>query len=330
MSERTTVVRMSDLAPRRAELGNEGTRVGAPSNDAGPPGILFDTVAPELAEQLLRYPEPGVALFVVGPRGVIGHSWSATTDDYRTVCLGRHSFCNFSLTENMFVSLRHLLLVVGRRIDPWRARVIDLSTEWGFSDEAGRQHRSVAFERLAVLGVPGHWIYAFETGGPLPWNPKSFMPYDTLPPRAYQSANSDERARVRRPRAVESSQVTSFPGPVSFTSRELVAPGEAPVGALVVRGPTGAARLPVGLRALERGVLVGRDPRCGRLGFTLPDSVSRVHALVLALDGEVFIADTGSSNGVWESGHAVRIAPMLSGGVFHLGADAEVQWTAAH
>lgn len=331
MSERTTVVRLTDLQPRAPASRNEGTRVGAPRNDATLPSGVFDAYHEDLARELKRFKQPGVAVFVVGPRGLLGHSWSATTDEYRTVCIGRHSFCNFSLPENTFVSLRHLLLVIGRKEDPWRARAIDLSTQWGFSDEHGRHHRSVSFDRVAVLGVPGHWLFCVETGGPLPWNAKSFMPFDTLVPREYRSASGDERSRVRRPQPEEVSRVTSFAGPVSFSSRELVAPGETPLGALVVRGEGGAVRLPVGPRALERGVLVGRDPRCSELGFRLPPTVSRVHAMVIGLDGEVFIADTGSSNGVWESEREVRIAPMDSSCVFRLGGDgAAVQWQPAH
>jgi hypothetical protein len=211
------------------------------------------------------------------------------------------------------------------------ARAIDLSTQRGFSDEHGRLHRSVSFDRAAVLGVPGHWLFCFETGRPLPWNEKSLMPFDTLEPRVFRSASGEERLRVRRPQPEEASSVTSFAGPVSFSSRELVAPGETPLGALVVRGEGGAVRLPVGPRALERGVLVGRDPRCSELGFGLPATVSRVHALVIGLEGEVFIADTGSSNGVWESEREMCIAPMDSSPVFLLGGHgAAVQWQPAH
>lgn len=330
MSDRTTVVRLTDLQPRRLDGRNEGTRVGAPHQDAPTPGGLFDAYAPDLERELERFKQRGVALFVLGSRGIVGHSWSATTDEFRTVCVGRHTECSFSLQDSSFVSLRHLLLVVGRAEDPWRARVVDLSTQWGFADEEGHTHRSVAFDRVAVLGVPGHWLFCFETGGPLPWSAKSFMPFDTLVPRAYQSASGAERPRVRRPRADEVSRVTSFAGPVSFFSRELVAPGESPLGALVVRGPDGVMRLPMGPRALERGVLVGRDPRCASLGFHLPMDVSRVHALVLALDGDVYLADTGSSNGVWSGGREVRIAKMDSSGVFQLGQDVAVQWAPAH
>lgn len=329
MNERTSVFRMIDVL-RRGEPRNDGTRICAPPASAGLPDVVFDGCHGALAEELGRYRERGVASFVVGPRGLAGHSWSAITDQFRTVCVGRHSECSFSLPEHEAVSLRHLLLVVGRRNDPWAARAIDLSTGRGFSDEAGRAHRGVAFERVAVLGVPGHWLFCFETGVPLPWDPRAPSPWLTLVPRLYQPAADDQRRRVQRPRADEVSRVTSLSGPVSFTSRELVAPGETPLGALVVRGPTGVTRLPLGARALERGVLVGRDLRCSALGFRLPNDVSRVHALVLALDGEVFIADTGSTNGVWDGGDEVRIAPMGSGRAFHLGRNVAVQWTTAH
>jgi hypothetical protein len=332
--ERTTVISHEDVkwGIRREYRNNEGTRVGArPGALHGDPVAAFNAHHAEFARVLARYKTPGLAMFVVGPNGRRGYSWSATTDELRTVSLGRHSFCNFALDENTCMSLRQVLVLVGRQSDPWRARVVDLSTQWGFSDDRGGLHRHVAIDRLAVLGLPGYWLFFFETGTPLPWSVKAASPWDTLVARSYQAASGAERVRVHRPMPEEVSRVTSYGAPISFSSRELVRDGEEPLGALVVRGADGVARLPLGAAALERGVLVGRDPRCGTLGFRMPSTVSRVHALVMAIDGDVFIADTGSTNGLWEGDRRVRLAGMETGRVFELGKDAvAVQWSPAN
>jgi hypothetical protein len=332
--ERTTIIRQADVERARHRLlaSNDGTRFGAmPRALHGDPAEAFNANQAELARTLAQLSAPGLAMFVVSPQGLVGHSWSARTDVLRSVSIGRHSFCQFALDASEFVSLRQVLVLVGRTSDPWRARVIDLSTQWGFTDDEGRIHRHVAFERVGVLGLPGFWLYFVETGKPLPWNGKAASPWDTLVARTYQAASGAERARVRRPMVAEVSRVTSYGAPLSFTSRELLRPDEEAAGVLLVQAEEGVARLPVGAAALERGVLLGRDDRCGALGFRLSSQVSRVHALVLGIDGEVFIADTGSTNGLWEGSRRQRLARMETGRSFGLGRDdAVVQWSPAH
>jgi len=334
--ERTTIIQHTQAEWGRllGEAGNQGTKFGAwPRELNEDPAAAFNRHHLEMLALLQQHGRPGVMLFVVSPRGLVGHAWAATTDRLRTVSIGRHSSCQFPLGASEFVSLRQVLVLVGRAGDPWRARVIDLSTEWGFSDETGFRHRHVAFDRVAVLGVPGFWLFFLVTGTGLRWNPAEASPWDTLVPREYRLESSVERARPRLPRREERerSLVTSFRAPLGFWSRELVQAGESSDGALVIRTAQSVGRFAVGPDALERGVLLGRDPRCGSLGFRLPGTVSRVHGLVLGVGGEVFLADAGSTNGIWSGRAPVRIARMDSGQVFRLGPDAvEVEWLPAN
>ncbi len=69
---------------------------------------------------------------------------------------------------------------------------------------------------------------------------------------------------------------------------------------------------------LDRGLLVGRDPRCvggskeagWAINEILPIQVSRVHLLLLRDRGRVFAFDTGSSNGTFRKGERVRRAEL--------------------
>lgn len=332
MSERTTVIRLEQVR----DAANEGTRIGAFPAATPSAGALFDAHHETMARELGRHRKRGVMLFVAGAEGLRGQAWCAITDELRTLALGRHSSCTLTLSTDRALSLRQLLVVVGRETDPWAGRVVDLSTPRGFSDDAGRLHRSLAFDRVAVLGVPSRWLFFFETGGPLPWNPRAPSPWSTLAPRVVSDVADDERLRAARFYEVqraqgEVSRVTSFGGPISFASDDLVARGERPAGSLLIRGEGARARLSIGPAALTRGVLLGRDGRCGALGFPMPADVSRVHALVLALDGDVVIADAGSTNGTWDGPREVRVSPMRSGHPFLLGQGAIfVEWVPAN
>ncbi len=86
-------------------------------------------------------------------------------------------------------------------------------------------------------------------------------------------------------------------------------------GSLVLRSRGGVARVELAASHLQRGVLVGRSRRCliGR-GFDENDGLSRVHALVLALDepgaSGVFAFDLASRYGLRDVSRPSRMVPM--------------------
>jgi hypothetical protein len=86
-------------------------------------------------------------------------------------------------------------------------------------------------------------------------------------------------------------------------------------GSLVLRSRGGVARVELGVEHLLRGVLVGRSRRCliGR-GFDENDGLSRVHALVVALDEAgftgVFAFDLASRYGLRDVSRPSRMVPM--------------------
>jgi hypothetical protein len=124
--------------------------------------------------------------------------------------------------------------------------------------------------------------------------------------------------------------VPSFPGPV-MASLDMVG-SDTPRGELVVTSPAGRASLRLGARAIEQGVLLGRYERCDTAGLPMfaDHSISRVHLLVIQIDGALYAIDTASMNGTWQGGLSVRSAKLLPGTVLRLACHATVEWRPLH
>lgn len=127
------------------------------------------------------------------------------------------------------------------------------------------------------------------------------------------------------------SQLSFFSGPSVRTAGDVVSsiggPGggghavpallgseddQAPIGGTVVlRTRTGVHRVEVSSDEIRRGLLVGRSRRCvlGR-GFDENDGLSRVHALVLAIDDTVMAFDLASRYGLRDVSRPARITPV--------------------
>ncbi len=83
-----------------------------------------------------------------------------------------------------------------------------------------------------------------------------------------------------------------------------------PGGTLVLRTRTGVHRVDVSDDEIRRGVLIGRSRRCvlGR-GFDENDGLSRVHALVIAMDDGVVALDLASRYGLRDVSRPTRATP---------------------
>lgn len=107
------------------------------------------------------------------------------------------------------------------------------------------------------------------------------------------------------------------PGGGGHAIPALVLPEPLPLeeGSLVLRARSGVFRVDVPTDDVMRGVLIGRSRRCvlGR-GFDENDGLSRVHALVVALDeagtSGVFAFDLASRYGLRDVSRPSRLVPM--------------------
>lgn len=109
-----------------------------------------------------------------------------------------------------------------------------------------------------------------------------------------------------------------------------------PVARLELDSDHGHAELVADRAALASGLLLGRYDRCeaggdhGPLGHR---TISRVHALLFEHRGGWFVADSGSTNGVWRGGARIdQPQPLRDGDVLHLGrvdmpGAVRVRWT---
>ncbi|HYD42266.1 MAG TPA: GGDEF domain-containing protein [Anaeromyxobacter sp.] len=113
---------------------------------------------------------------------------------------------------------------------------------------------------------------------------------------------AEENTRARMP-------APTIPGQSRADER-----GERPItySVVVVQGPAAGARV-----ALEREVVIGRDPRC-ELPIGAAD-VSRRHARIVPdADGHK-VVDLGSTNGTWVNGHPITTRKLVPGDRIELG-----------
>jgi diguanylate cyclase (GGDEF)-like protein len=90
--------------------------------------------------------------------------------------------------------------------------------------------------------------------------------------------------------------------------------GEGPIAysVVVVQGPAAGARV-----ALEREVVIGRDPRC-ELPIGAAD-VSRRHARIVPDEDGHKVVDLGSTNGTWVNGQPISSHKLVPGDRIELG-----------
>jgi FHA domain len=118
-------------------------------------------------------------------------------------------------------------------------------------------------------------------------------------------------------------------GPQEPGPEPVLGPGEAVEGHLLIVNGGAEERLPVGAKALERGIILGRYSRCSGDTSVMTDLVSRVHAVVISVDDQVHIIDAGSTNGIVVGEAEVKCAPVESGATYSLGRML-VRWEPAH
>jgi hypothetical protein len=101
------------------------------------------------------------------------------------------------------------------------------------------------------------------------------------------------------------------------------------IGSITLTAGGRSETLAVGASAARTGVLVGRYERCDTHGASVlaHHGISRVHVLVLDIDGALYAIDTGSTNGISIGKDEVRITALAAGTELVLGDDlARMEW----
>ena len=255
-----------------------------------------------------------------GPHAEMG-SFDLPAEPGSYAIVGRHSCADVVLARDEQISLRHLLASAYVLEDGGVAlRLLDLQTTlpMRFDDDVPR-HSIVATSAFRVR--LGRYVLAgapILPGAPIADPLEAAAPADAvsvhelpLPPRnTLIDSPSDGSAPI---------SVASLPpvaSVVMLISKPKLEPGEAHL-AFEIGGRSRS--IVFDQEELDRGLLVGRDPRCvgaskdaagAGIAELLPIQVSRVHLLLLRDHGRIFAFDTGSTNGTFRGGERVRRAEL--------------------
>jgi hypothetical protein len=263
--------------------------------------VHLPLVQRSLRSAVREEPRPGLFVFVAASAfGHVGRLWLAATDAPRAGVIGRHDQVDLQLGLDDTLSLRQVMFVVRLREGRVCFTVLDLDTPNGLASSADTPVHLLESDELL----------SFRAGG------LSFFCAPTGPGRDVPEAVDDAWARFdAMPRRREA----------TWHHRLLRRRERAAAGLVTVHTENGARGWSVGEAALARGVLVGRAPRCG-VFIGDDDRVSRVHAVLLTIDGVTHLIDAGSTNGTWHDGEEIRCQPLRDGDVYELG-DSSLRWS---
>ncbi len=281
--------------------------------------------------------------------------------------IGRHGHCDLYLHADPALALRHLVLVAhpvapGSNFRDVTYRLLDLRTRTAFADEAGRRLEALTASGPTFVKVGTYAMFLLPTGPDEgnEWPEDAAQAWACVPERVYLKEAEAEPDRWRRKRSggaqmtpISRGELAAGTGVVDPWHREsatLVKTSPGPSRASVTGAPspvhahandgdtrgtitlTAAGRsesLAVGAAAAQTGVLVGRYERCDTHGATVlaHHGISRVHVLIVDVDGVLYAIDTGSTNGIFRDHAEVRVAPLADGASLVLGDDlARMEW----
>ena len=267
----------------------------------------------------------GVALVAVHDNGQLGgRAWvSARTGTIQSAVIGRHPSVDLFLQGDASLSNRHLSLVIDP-VTTWepndlRFRFLDLRTGSAMWTETGERVEALIAEGPAFVRIGSYRLLAFQTGG-LPWPTNADDAWDTLPERVFVDEREAEPDRWKR-HALRAKQqgrkITLLPG--ALGSNELT--GGAPLGTLTIRSLQGRIERKITRAEAQRGVILGREPRCDFAGLLAIAEVSRVHMMIAEIGRRLYAFDTGSMAGIQYEGHPLRALELNEERSFTLGAN---------
>jgi hypothetical protein len=228
-------------------------------------------------------PYEGVLIACVDGNGVFdGHAHlRLPTTGIAHLIVGRHERCDVVLSRDNDVSLRHMLVRATRGPGgQMHLRAIDLRSRVGLLSEDGQRCEAIASKGPLFLQVASYVVLLLPTGPSVkPW-----------------TRDADETWRSFAPRDQE-----ILPPPQPLKSRAAPAANAARLATITIQSSSPQAGDLTSTHAvwsdqLERGILVGRDDRCSHGGLE-EGNLSRVHLVLLSVDGEVWAIDTASTNG---------------------------------
>ncbi|MCC6807832.1 MAG: FHA domain-containing protein [Deltaproteobacteria bacterium] len=232
-----------------------------------------------------EHQDHGLAVAIMDARGRIRRQAVHTLGDVatQTVVVGRHPSVDAHLGAPDFALRQALIVQTARRPDV--IKYVDLRAAAGTSTVDGHPIESATLTLPVVLQVGGMVIIIAGTPMPL-LSTTAFIGSTTAPQPAAEFSSPPELFRYR------------------------------------LQWPDAVTEFRPGATTLAKGVLIGRHRRCDfprRVGMEMP-GLSRIHAVILTIDGEPYLADAGTTNGTeHEALGEMRIKHLEAGDVFLLG-----------
>jgi hypothetical protein len=347
-----------------------GVIVGAEGDELKVPAArfadLFRIAWPDLRRMLVGFAQPGVAVVAVDTvrQRVAGTlALAAQIGRANAAVIGRHGHCDLYLHADPQLALRHLVLVAhpvatGGNFGDVTYRLLDLRTRTAFCDESGRRMEALTASGPTFVRVGTYAMFLLPTGpdesGQWPEDPSEA--WACVPERVYlqeAEAEPDRWRRGRRGNAMVPATrgplasgtgvvdpwhresvtlVRTSPGPSRASHAAVPGDDEKALGTITLSAAGRSESLAVGVQAAKIGVLVGRYERCDTHGATVlaHHGISRVHLMIVDIDGVMYAIDTGSTNGIYRAetdAAEVRITALAPGSELVLGDNlARMEW----
>ncbi|HTJ44659.1 MAG TPA: FHA domain-containing protein [Kofleriaceae bacterium] len=362
---RSRVIHLAD-GQDRADARNLRTGIIVGDEPIVPGGRfaeLFRVAWTDLRRMLLSFTQPGIAVVAVDTirQRVAGTlALAARVGRANAAIIGRHGHCDLYLHADPALALRHLVLVAHPISDTREVtyRLLDLRTRTAFADEAGKRLEALTASGPTFVRVGTYCLFLLPTGpdDAAGWPEEAAEAWKCVPERVYVEESEAEPDRWRRrknrmqpatrgPLASGTGVVDPFDKARESVTMVRTSPGpsratitgvhdEPMIGSIMLTAGGRSETLKVGASAVKTGVLVGRYERCDTHGASVlaHHGISRVHVLVLDIDGALYAIDTGSTNGIYlgrlgREKEEVRIAALAAGAELVLGDDlARMEW----
>jgi hypothetical protein len=276
--------------------------------------------------------QDGLAIVAIDAEGVAASAFlPRRPNGVEVAVVGRHHMADLWLGAAS-VALRHLLILTraGHAAERTRYRVLDLRTDAGMTDERGQALRSFEADGPVFFQVDRTTFLTLPTAVRFEWPDDPLEAWNAFPARTYDGAPFLHQRMASSDDDDDPTNVEIESGVVHVT-RALTT--GAPVGSVEIQNGQGRLSLLVDRAALRAGVLIGRYDRCDSGGVNLLalDRCSRVHALLLEVNGAVHVIDTASTHGVFVQGRAVRVHRINAGEEVVLGHHlAWLRWHSVH
>ena len=250
--------------------------------------------------------DDGLCVFIFSGTQLIGKAFLKTKmDQINTLILGRHSQSEVILAADQSLSLRHLVFMTYPKAKRLVYRILDLRSRSGFENEVGTHCHSLISDGHGFIRLNHYHIMCIPAQCASLSNTEPQVAWESLPPRQFNDVPSHTKDL---PFSDSCSSILSTPPPAPLRSRLI----QKPVASLELFSGDNYVNQPLDSAMLSTGILIGRYTRCDKAfqPFLTINSISRIHSLIVEVEGRMYIIDTASTNGTYVNGQRIKRIPL--------------------